>query len=227
MPNDVLYNPVFNALSSGDLHFANGTNSVRYFHEEVSPFVGFPDGYKKGFDELHDLLPEGRRVLYAIPIPIHPPRGWKLAAEINGLQFVFEKAKSATPITTTPIELNESHVEEMIQLATLTKPGPFNSRTIEFGFYHGIFEDGRLAAMTGQRLHVEDYTEISAVCTHPDFLGKGYAGALMQHQIQLILSQGKTPFLHVREDNARAIGLYERLGFRVNRKMNFYFMKRF
>jgi GNAT superfamily N-acetyltransferase len=226
MPNDVLYNPVFNALSTGDRHFANGTYSVKYFHEEVSPFVGFPDGYEKGFDELHDILPEGRRILYAIPIPIQPPRGWKLAAEINGLQFVFDRTKSPVPITTTPVELNETNVEEMIQLATLTKPGPFNSRTIEFGFYHGIFEDGRLAAMTGQRLHVDDYTEISAVCTHPDFLGKGYAGALMQHQIQLILSQGKKPFLHVREDNARAIGLYERLGFRVNRKMNFYFMKR-
>jgi predicted GNAT family acetyltransferase len=114
----------------------------------------------------------------------------------------------------------------MIQLATLTKPGPFNTRTIEFGHYHGIFENNRLAAMTGQRLHVDDHTEISAVCTHPDFLGKGYAATLMRHQVKFILAQNQIPFLHVRADNSRAIALYERLGFKENRVMNFYFMKR-
>jgi predicted GNAT family acetyltransferase len=80
--------------------------------------------------------------------------------------------------------------------------------------------------MTGQRLHPQQYTEVSAVCTHPDHLGKGYASALVQHQVQLILQQGQIPFLHVREDNSRAIALYERLGFRISRNMNFYFMRR-
>lgn len=112
------------------------------------------------------------------------------------------------------------------KLAALTKPGPFNTRTIEFGHYHGIFDNGKLVAMTGQRLHIDNYTEVSAVCTHPDHLGKGYAAALIIHQLQLILSQGQKPFLHVRDDNDRAISLYERLGFKVNRSMNFYFMKK-
>ena len=80
--------------------------------------------------------------------------------------------------------------------------------------------------MTGQRLHVNNYTEISAVCTHPDHLGKGFAAALMQHQLNLILNHDQIPFLHVRAENSRAIALYERLGFKVNREMNFYFMKK-
>ena len=114
----------------------------------------------------------------------------------------------------------------MVALADLTRPGPFGTRTIEFGHYHGIFENGKLVAMTGQRLHVGNYTELSAVCTHPDHLGKGYAASLMTHQLNLILSHGQQPFLHVRADNTRAIALYERLGFKENRGMNFYFMKR-
>jgi len=79
--------------------------------------------------------------------------------------------------------------------------------------------------MTGQRLHPGNYAEVSAVCTHPDHLGKGYATALLQHQLTLICHQGKIPFLHVRADNERAIAVYERLGFRLRGAMHFYFMK--
>ncbi|HWJ28960.1 MAG TPA: GNAT family N-acetyltransferase [Flavisolibacter sp.] len=224
--NDVLYNPVYHALLTGDAHLANGTGEVKYFDEEVSPFVAFPDDYDKGFDELYNVLPPGRRILYAIPQSITEPRGWKVMASVKGLQFLFAGEKIQIRPSIGLLPLDKRHAAEMVQLAALTKPGPFNMRTIEFGHYHGVFDKGKLVAMTGQRLHVENYTELSAVCTHPDHLGKGYAAALMQHQINLILDQGQIPFLHVRADNERAIALYERLGFEVNREMNFYFMKK-
>ena len=224
--DDLLYNPVYNALLSGDAHLSFGTEHVKYFDELVSPFVGFHQDYDKGFEDLYNLLPAGRNILYATPQIISEPKGWKLAAEIKGLQFVFDESTAPGNILINPVLLDNSNIEEMIQLAKLTKPGPFGPRTIEFGHYHGIFENGRLVAMTGQRLHVVTFSEVSAVCTHPDFLGKGYAAALILHQLDLIRQQGKKPFLHVREDNSRAIALYERLGFKVTRSMNFYFMKR-
>lgn len=222
----LLYNPVYNALRSADAHLGTGSASVKYFDNEVSPFVGFPTGYMNGFEELHQLLPEGRKILYATPEPIHQPSGWEMMAAIAGLQFVFtgEILPALSPIV--PVPLNCGNVAEMIDLARLTKPGPFSSRTIEFGHYHGIFEKGRLVAMTGQRLHPGDHAEISAVCTHPDHLGKGFAAALLAHQLHLIRSQGKKAFLHVRDDNGRAIEIYRRLGFEVSRPMHFYFMKK-
>ena len=223
---DVLYNPVFNALLSGDAHLALKRGEVCWFDEEVSPFAGFPDGYDKGFDDLYHLLPPGRAILYATPKLVNKPAGWQVRAEIKGLQFIYTGDVKVGGESLKIIPLHKENVPEMVQLATLTKPGPFNTRTIEFGHYFGIFENTKLVAMTGQRLHVNHYTEISAVCTHPDHLGKGYAAALMQHQLNLIQSQDQIPFLHVREDNSRAIALYERLHFKVNREMNFYFMKR-
>ena len=224
--NQLLENPVYNALLTGDSHLSFGTEKVKYFDAEVSPFAGFAKDNKYGFSELYELLPSGRRILYAISSSIQEPKGWQLQHEIKGLQFVYEGSNTIEGDFSNIVPLTEQHVDEMIELVKLTKPGPFGKRTIDFGSYHGIFDHGKLVAMTGQRLHVANYTEISAVCTHPDHLGKGYASALMQHQLQIILNNGQQPFLHVRDDNERAIAVYERLGFNVSRPMYFYFLKR-
>jgi len=221
-----LNNPAYYALSSRDAHLGSGSGDVKYFDAEVSPFVAFPEDCDTGFQQLFDVLPAGRRILYDTRATIPEPEGWEIKNEIKGLQFVFtgEAETIDDPLPLVPLE--KTHVDEMVALATLTKPGPFDKRTIEFGHYYGVFDNGRLVAMTGQRLHPYNYTEISAVCTHPNYLGKGYAGALIRHQLQLICNSGQVPFLHVRADNERAIALYERLGFTRNGPMNFYFMRR-
>jgi ribosomal protein S18 acetylase RimI-like enzyme len=221
-----LDNPVFDALISGDRQFANGTENVNYFDTEISPFVGIKTGYEKGFDHLFALLPEGRFVLHATPENIDTPQGWKLVQKVPGIQMILTDSAVFPSLVSKPVSLGEQHVAEMVELTTLTRPGPFGLKTILFGNYHGIFQNGKLAAMAGQRLHPYNFTEISAVCTHPDFLGKGFAAALVQHQAECILAAGRKAFLHVRKDNERAITLYQRLGFVYSGDMNFYFMKR-
>lgn len=224
--NKLLDNPVYNALISGDAQKAFGPGPVKYFDQEVSPFVGFPEQYADGFKDLHHLLPAGRNILYATRNEITLPGGWELIHFIQGTQFIFSSTKrfeNAFPGVTL---LDQQHVDQMISLAVLTRPGPFGKRTIDFGHYHGIFNQHKLVSMTGRRLHVHDYTEVSAVCTHPDYLGRGYAQILLQHQINSILDENKIPFLHVRSDNNRAIDLYERLGFKKNGIMNFYFLQK-
>ncbi len=222
----LLRNPVYNSLRSNDSHLGFGSGTVRCFHEAVSPFAGFEEGNESGFSELYNLLPAGRKILYATPLSITPPKEWTLSAAVEGVQFLFEGDSIDEDPAFQPTPLEGKHVEQMMALAALTKPGPFGPRTIEFGHYHGVFEKGQLVAMTGQRLHVDSFTEISAVCTHPDHLGKGYASALVQHQAALILRHHQIPFLHVRADNSRAIAVYERLHFKKQGPMNFYFLKK-
>lgn len=224
---DLLTNPVYNALVSGDKHLGFGKGNARSFYEDVSPFAGFEEKSADGFNDLYHLLAPGQYTLLAIPEHINIPDNWKLIEKVEGVQMIHRQQNIFEPLSPVDIvPLNKADVPEMLKLARLTKPGPFGTRTIEFGNYFGVFENKQLVAMAGQRMHVEQYSEISAVCTHPDFLGKQYATALVQHQLQLIYQENKTPFLHVRGDNERAISIYQRLGFEIRRPMNFYFIKK-
>jgi predicted GNAT family acetyltransferase len=103
----------------------------------------------------------------------------------------------------------------MLALATLTKPGPFLPRTHELGQFWGVKENGRLIAMAGERMKLPGFTEVSGVCTHPDFRGRGLAGVLSRVVATHIMNRGETPFLHAYAANRPAISLYESLGFRL------------
>lgn len=224
--SNLLSNPVFNALAGRDSHLGAGTEKVKYFNEDVSPFASFEEGYERGFDDLYDMLPPKRGILYANPVRTEIPSNWKILIDIVGVQMVHKKQVPYDFSSISIVPLHEKNIDEMVALATLTKPGPFATRTIDFGYYYGIFENGKLVAMAGQRMHVARFNEISAVCTHPDYLGKGYATALTQHQVNLIYEQGYQPFLHTRGDNDRAIEVYKRLGFEISRPMNFWFIRK-
>ena len=110
-------------------------------------------------------------------------------------------------------QLGSNDVDAMMALVDLTKPGPFAIRTHELGRYVGIRVDGQLVAMAGERLHVDGFTEVSAVCTHPLHRGRGYSRDLIAGVSKGIQARGEVPFLHVLDDNLSAIALYEKLGF--------------
>jgi ribosomal protein S18 acetylase RimI-like enzyme len=220
----VLDNPAWNALISGNRHLSYGTEQVRYFDEEVSPFVAFKENNEESFDLLYGLLTHNRPVLLVTPMETEIPGQWKVLQIRKGLQMVYDVNEEQYEVHGELVPLTDEHVPQMLALVKLTNPGPFESRTIAFGHYYGIFEGDKLLAMAGQRLHVFDYAEVSAVCTHPDHTGKGYAKQLLQHQIKRIKATSGVPFLHVRHDNERAINVYERLGFSTRREVYFYAM---
>ncbi|CAN5486524.1 GNAT family N-acetyltransferase [soil metagenome] len=129
-------------------------------------------------------------------------------------QMVAEDLAAPKPVDFEITPLTHADGPQMLALATLTKPGPFFSRTHELGDFVGVKVDGRLVAMAGERLRTEGFTEVSGVCVHPDHRGKGYAARLMLHVAHKIVARGETPFLHSYDHNAGAITLYESLGFR-------------
>jgi hypothetical protein len=108
----------------------------------------------------------------------------------------------------------------------LTKPGPFAARTIELGSYIGVRSGSHLVAMAGERMRFDGFTEISAVCTHPDHRGRGHARLLVRALMRDIVARGETPFLHIYSENAGAAALYRGLGFRYLRSLTVTVLKR-
>lgn len=123
------------------------------------------------------------------------------------------------------VPLGAADVPGILALIELTKPGPFRPRTIELGDYYGVFagddRDGELVAMAGERMQTPEFTEVSAVCTHPSVRGQGLAGALTSRVAAGIAARGQTPVLHVAETNENARRVYLRLGFEVRRRLEF------
>ena len=116
------------------------------------------------------------------------------------------------------VRLGPEHASQALELATLTNPGPFGPRTIELGDYFGCFDGQRLVAMAGERMCAGTLREISGVCTHPEFQGKGLARQLTVKLVRRQMLRDETPFLHVMRDNTKARRLYERMGFRDYRE---------
>jgi predicted GNAT family acetyltransferase len=113
--------------------------------------------------------------------------------------------------------MGQADYADMVELATLTEPGPFRSNTADLGGFLGIRVDSRLAAMAGQRLAPTGFAEVSAVCAHPDFRGRGYARALVAAVARNICNEGRVPFLTSYEANTGAISVYQKVCFAIRR----------
>ena len=223
-----LDNPIWLSLTTSHSHFAHVNNCARKFPATVSMLAAFPEPTAENYASLASLLSPDERIGLFLQNPPDPPAGWTVRHSVPLFQMVCEKPASDETRSNEAeiIPLTKADVPEMVALTKLTKPGPFDVRTHEMGDYIGIRSAGYLVAMAGERLRVPGFTEVSAVCTHPKHLGHGYATLLMKTLMKSICSRGDTPCLHVRSENARAVQLYERLGFRTRISLQYAGMNR-
>ncbi len=226
--NHILDKPIWWALHDDCKHLGQGSDQVKIFHPEVAPFAAVSSDTTDNFQGLYERIQNEQVVVMFSPKQDLDPAPLNIIANIPGIQMVFEgKVEASEPESLTEIvELGEAQIPEMLALSQIAQPGPFSKRTIEFGGYNGIYRVENLVAMLGERLRTGQFTEISAVCTHPDYAGKGFARKLLTHIVGKITAEGRVPYLHVRLDNTGAIELYRKLGFVKRSDMNFYVLKK-
>lgn len=218
---DMLANPIWESLHTCLEYLAEANDGARRLPPEVTLLAGFAAPTAEAFESLARLQADGMPSVVFLHEPIELPAGWQEIDADGLLQMVQVRDAQMPAAPEDMIELGERDTGEMVGLAKLTKPGPFGRRTRELGTYVGVRREGKLVAMAGERLRLPGFTEVSAVCTHPEFLGRGLAAGLMGAVIDRMRAKGETPFLHVRSSNTRAIELYKRLGFEESRRFHF------
>jgi len=214
----ILDNPVWHALQTVHRTLAEGTPGVQRYKPGVLQVMGAEHPERAPYNELLDWLHVGEKMFTVGDVPVLPDN-WKYVQQVDCLQLLCEKIPNVPQNDV--VKLEDKDLADMLTLINISLPGFFHERTPLLGDYFGIFQEGRLVAMAGERMRLEGYTEVSAVATHPEFTGRGYAQQLVAHVMTKNLDAGIIPFLHVTATNERAVRVYEKLGFKSRRRVAF------
>jgi ribosomal protein S18 acetylase RimI-like enzyme len=226
MDRSPLDHSVWTCLSGPHRAFAEGGDLALRYRRGFSPIAALAEPTVAACRALAAVTDPGEQLSLGQtePLPLSPE--WALEVEAPVLQMVATAPVDERPVEVAPVVLGEADVPAMVALTALTHPGPFGPLTHRLGTYLGIKVDGKLVAMAGLRFLLPAHREISAVCTHPDWQGRGFARLLMTRLMTAIRHDGLTPILHVLESNTTAVGLYERLGFQRRRTVTLLVLRR-
>ncbi|MBB4305513.1 putative GNAT family acetyltransferase [Rhodobium orientis] len=211
--------PVRASLWSDQADLSEGNDLARRYRPDVNLFASARGDSTAALEALAGLVGPGEQV-FMLQVPeIVVPDGLAVELAAPGVQMVLARPVDAPDRSGIEV-LTAADAAGMHALATLTRPGPFLERTHLMGRFLGVRIDGRLAAMAGVRMRFPGHVEVSGVCTHPDFRGRGVGRRLSAAIAEDIAAGGSTPFLHAWASNETAISLYRSLGFELRREMN-------
>lgn len=221
----VLDRPIWTALNSRHARIAEGGQLAKRYPAAVSAFAAAGDETTESLAALGALASPGETLIVVQAAPIEMPAGFEATLNATLVQMIAEGPPQAVADERI-VRLGPADAQEMFDLATLTKPGPFTLRAQDFGPFWGIRSGGRLVAMSGQRLGQVGFRELSGVCTHPEVRGQGLGRLMSLYGMERIREVGDVPYLHAYATNTVAIGLYETIGFRLRATMNLAVMRK-
>jgi GNAT superfamily N-acetyltransferase len=222
-------NPPLEALQSAHKQFAMVAGAACKYPADVTPFAAIENVSEEALEHLFSLMTPGEAAYVVSDVPLSYP-GFHCKGPLAVKQMTYAHDQPLPQIEVLEgiaIEpLSCANAQEMVDLTTIAFPGFFRIRTCEMGSYYGIRSEGKLVAMCGERMAIDDYREISGLCTHPDFRGRGYAPVLMMQVLRDQRAAGWKSYLHVSANNFNAIALYERMGFEHRGEFELYLVTR-
>jgi len=215
----VLDRPIWSALTTRHQTFAQGDSLARRYLPSIVPFAATASDDAESLRALGRLVPPLESAILVQADAI------KVSAELSALSSAsLVQMIAEQPVLTVSDarvqRLTQDDAVEMLALASLTKTGPFTLEALRLGDFWGVKIDGRLAAMAGERMKQPGHSELSGVCSHPDFRSGGLGRLLSLFVANRIFARGEIPYLHAYASNTAAIGLYESIGFRLRSMMN-------
>ncbi|RFS19320.1 GNAT family N-acetyltransferase [Chitinophaga silvatica] len=221
MNDALLNNPVWSALTTEQASFARGGEIFKRFQPGVLSFAACQHPETDNPATLEPWLEENETFYLVGKLPEIPSK-WHIINTLPCAQMVLTELNTDLKFSDLPIRrLGEKDSTEMFELINSIQPGYYFKNTHKLGSYFGIHLDGKLVAMAGERMKLAGFTELSAICTHPDYRGRGLAQQLIVALCEEHRQSGSTSFLHVATANTGAIKLYEHMGFRHRTEINF------
>lgn len=220
-----LKNPVWYALNETHHKFLINLNGMFFYDPEICTFGAFEEDSTTA--EALNAYAKLTEKFFLVTEKGHPKFDTSqvvLQRKIEGCQMVLDKLVEVK-VQETIVPLSEAYKDEIYDLIWLVMPGYYQKRSFEMGNYYGIFKDGKLVAIAGQRMQTNDFIEVSGVVTHPDYTRKGFAKQLVYHVSREIIKANKNAILHTTKGNT-AIPLYESLGYTLTRDMNWWYFNR-
>ena len=214
-----LDHPVWTALTTRHRALAEGSDHARRYPTAITPFADMAEISPRGFADLGAMMLGSEIAVLFTPDAVTAPAEFKVLLAETGEQMIGTPAEAPAGDIEL-LTLGVADVPEMMALTALTKPGPFSARTHELGTFLGIRIGGELVAMAGERMRPAEYTEITAVCVHPEHRGRGYGQILLSAISRGIVARGEIPFLHLFTSNASAFALYRRQGMEIRRRLH-------
>ncbi|MBI1258845.1 MAG: GNAT family N-acetyltransferase [Chloroflexi bacterium] len=215
MTSSVLDKPYWHSLNTYHADFAIGTGLAKRYPADIMSITAIPDQSEAALRDLAQIVAQGEVVLIdGVPQSSDLP-GWTMGASIDVYQMLYDQPIHVPEGDQTILELGAADVPDILRLIDLTHPGPFQPRALELGRFIGLRHQGQLIAIAGERSHLPGYHEISTVCTHPAYQGRGYARLLVSEMMTEHRRQGETSFLHVFTGNTTAFKFYQNMGFRT------------
>jgi predicted GNAT family acetyltransferase len=211
--------PIWSALATRHADLGEGAGLARRYRAGILPLAAIETDDPQALADLASLVRPGETLIFLMADPIVSPPGFEVLTAAPAVQMIATNVPVTAPDETI-VPLSESDAADMLELATLTKPGPFSLKSQALGRFWGVREGKTLVAMAGERMKQPGFIELSGVCTHPDHRGKGYAQRLSLHVAAQITQAGDRPYLHAYASNSAAISLYEAIGFTLRSPMH-------
>ncbi|MGK0325388.1 MAG: GNAT superfamily N-acetyltransferase [Polaribacter sp.] len=220
-----LKNPVWYSLNETHNPFLLEFDGVQFYQPDVCVFGAFFDASKtaKALNE-YSKIADKFFLVTENQTPITDTNNVILEKKIDGCQMVLENLIDLK-ITENIVLLTDDYIDEIYDLIWLVMPGFYKRRGFEMGKYFGIFKDSKLVSITGQRMQTDDFIEVSGVVTHPNYTKRGYAKQLVAYTTKDILKEKKLPILHTNKGNT-AIPIYEKIGYKLTRDMNWWLFRK-